>query len=338
VHLNLNALDKSLITGLRMSICGLICFAISQYYQLSEGYWAVVTISAITLADFSSTFVKAILRLTGTLVGAWLGFVAAESIGNSPYVLFAVILLFTTITTYIGLQTKPYNYLTVVAGFSAVIIIESRLLGNIEAVALYRTLEICLGIIIMAIVSSVMAKCLASDDKFFDANAPKKIVHLFQTIHFSTNDLLHALIISLTASLTFLSWMIFQYSQGVWCTITILVIMEDHLKATDEKALARFLGQVLAAIFGGAVAILFPTNLVMVGIALGFGFFICGMLIGSGHKLASMGNHAGSAMAIMLLAGLPNNALEVVEGRFINVVAGIVITTLVSYCFRARLD
>lgn len=321
-----------------MSLCGVICFFISQYYQLSEGYWAVVTISAITRPNLSATFVKAALRLVGTLVGAWIGFVAAEGIGNAPYILFAIILLFTLVTTYIGIQTKPYNYLTVVAGFSAVIVIESYLLDDIKAVALYRTLEVCLGIVVMAIVSAIMARYLHNNDNFFEENVSHKIYKRFKSLHFSTSDLLHALVISLTASLTFLSWMVWRYPQGVWCTITVLVIMEDSLKLTHEKASARFLGQVVAAIFGGAVALFFPTNIVIVGVALAVGFFLCGMLIGRDHKLSTTGNHAGSAMAIMLLAGLPNNAMNVVAGRFINVVVGILIVTIVMYCFRAFIE
>lgn len=324
-------LDKALIIGLQMSLCGLICFAISQYFHLSEGFWAVVTVSAITRPNFSATFVKAMLRLAGTLLGAWVGFIVAEQIGFSPYALFFVILIFTTATSYIGLQIRPYNYLSIVAGFSAVIVIGSFLLGNIKAVAVYRTLEVCLGIIVMAVVSWLMSKCLASGNQLIDYNAPKNIVQLFKKIHFSRQDLVDAWVISFTASLTFLTWMIFRYPEGIWVTITLFVIMEDSIKGTNEKAWSRFFGQVFAAILGGAVAILFPTNIIVIGIVLCLGFFLCGMLIGYETKFSASGNHAGSALAIMLLAGLPNNVANVVASRFFNVLAGILIATIVSY-------
>ena len=324
-------MNQALIIGLQMSLCGLICFVITQHFHLKEGFWSVVTISAITRPNFSATFIKAGLRLTGTICGASIGYLMAKSIGYSPFELFFVVLLFATVTVYISLQTKPYNYLSIVAGFSAVIVIESFLLGNIRSIALYRTLEVCLGIIVMALVSWIMAKFFASKNKLIDYEAPKKIYQTYKAMHFSKVDLINALVISVTVSLTFLSWMIFRYPQGIWVTITLFVIMEDSIKGTHEKALARFLGQTFAALLGGTVALLFPTNLLIIGLVLGLGFFICGMVIGHESKLTAAGNHAGSALAIMLLAGLPNEVTEVVVGRFFNVLAGIIIAITVSY-------
>jgi uncharacterized membrane protein YccC len=111
--------------------------------------------------------------------------------------------------------------------------------------------------------------------------------------------------------------MIFRYPQGMWVIITLFVIMEDNIKGTKEKAIARFLGQVFAAILGGIVALLFSPNLLIIGLVLGVGFFICGMVIVYESKFTATGNHAGSALAIMLLAGLPDSASEVVLDRFV---------------------
>lgn len=93
-------MDASLITAFRMSLCGFICFVIAQYFHLSEGYWAVVTVSAITRANFSATFAKALLRLAGTLLGAGVGYFAAVSIGDSPYQLFSVVILIASLVSY----------------------------------------------------------------------------------------------------------------------------------------------------------------------------------------------------------------------------------------------
>jgi uncharacterized membrane protein YccC len=186
---------QALIIGFQMSLCGLICFFISQYYQFNQGFWSVVTISAITRPSFSGTFVKAGLRLVGTLLGASLGFLMAEWIGYHPWILFFAIFIFSTGTVYISLQTKPYNYLSIVAGFSAAIVIGSFVLDNIQAIALYRTLEVCFGIIVMAVISWLMSKIFSSQVKLFDSDAAKKIVQVYRSIHFSKTDLMNALII-----------------------------------------------------------------------------------------------------------------------------------------------
>ncbi|KTD27172.1 MULTISPECIES: FUSC family protein [Legionella] len=326
-----NKIENALIIGLQMCLSGLICLTISQYFHFHEGFWSVVTVSSIARPNFSATFVKAFLRLTGTLCGALVGFILAMQIGYSPLALFFAVLLFSTITTYIGLQTRPYNYLSVVAGFSAVIVIQSFLLNNIKAVALYRTLEVCLGIIVVGVVSWIMSKLTPAKQQLVDHEAAKKIKLAFKSIHFSKADLIDSFIIGITVSLTFLSWMIFRYPQGVWVTITLFVILENTVKGTHEKGLARFLGQCFAAILGGSVAILFPNSLIIIGAVLALGFFLCGMSIGYEMKFSATGNHAGSALAIMLLAGLPGDATEVVIGRFLNVLAGIVIATFISW-------
>ncbi|KTD75082.1 FUSC family protein [Legionella waltersii] len=324
-------LSDALIIGLQMSLCGLICFFISQYFHFSEGFWSVVTVSAITRPFFSATFVKAGLRLFGTLFGATVGFIMAEWIGFSPILLFLAILIFSTVTVYIGLQTKPYNYLSIVAGFSATIVIQSFLLDNIRSIALYRTLEVCIGIIVMSLVSWILSKFFSSQTHLFDKDTAKKIHRVFRTIHFSKVDLFNALLISLTISVTFIFWILFRYPQGVWLTITLFVIMEDTIAETQSKSLARLLGQIFAAVLGGTVAVFFPSNMPIIALVLVVGFFICGTVIGYESRFSASGNHAGSALAIMLLAGLPDNSAEVVINRFINVVAAIVIAMTVSY-------
>ncbi|KTD33796.1 Fusaric acid resistance protein family protein [Legionella nautarum] len=314
-----------------MGLSGLICLLLLQYYHLHEGFWAVVTVSSITRPNLSATVIKSALRLVGTLVGAIVGFILAKHIGYSPFELFFTILIFSFTTTYIGLQTRPYNYLSVVAGFSAVIVIASFVLGDIQAVAIDRTLEVCIGIIVVALVGWSISNFLTSKSPLIDREANKKIIQSFKDISWSKPDLINAAIISLAASLTFLSWIIFRYPEGVWVTITLFVVMEDTTKGTKEKALARFLGQCFAAVLGGAVAILFPTDMMVIGLVLVCGFFLCGFLIGYETKFSATGNHAGSALAIMLLAGLPDTALHVVIGRFLNVMVGLVIAMIVSY-------
>lgn len=328
--------SNALITGVRMSICGLCCLIIYQYFHLTEGYWAVVTVSAITRPNLSGTFLKALLRLSGTLLGAGVGLIAGLTIGNSPILLFSVILLFTTVTTYIGLQTKPYNYFSTVAGFSVVIVISACLEQDVSALAFHRTFEICLGILTMVLVSVVMNTLSSEKKSLFEKDTFWEMKKMMVNMHFSSEHLFQAFVIALTASLTFFYWYFFHFAQGIWITITIFVIMEDSLSGTNEKALVRFSGQVFAAVIGFLVAFFFPENMIVVAIALGLGFFICGMIIGSESKMATMGNHAGSALAIMLLAGYPNNMLDVVYGRFFNVLAGIVIATLVIYSLQSR--
>lgn len=290
----------------------------------------MVTVSAIARPMLSGTFVKAMLRLTGTIFGALLGFFCAYLIHDNIILLMAAFFLFVSLTVYIALQTKPYNYAAIVSGFTAVIVIASSVLGEVMAIAFYRTMEVVFGIILTGIISGMMGLILREHDQFFERGLFKKLSAAYQNLHYSRKTLLSALKISITASLTFLSWILFKYPYGYWVTITILIIMEDSLEETQRKSFLRLTGQILAAVYGLMVAIYSNGDPFILGLALFIGFFISGAIIGSGWSIADMGNHAGSAIAIMLLAGGPGQTAALVWDRFFNVLAGIFIANLVN--------
>jgi uncharacterized membrane protein YccC len=314
-----------------MSLAALLCYALYQYFAWPEGYWAVVTTSAITRANMSGTYIKASLRLVGTLIGAFVGYLCAYLIHDGVIWLTCVFLLFTTFTAYIALQTRPYSYAAVVAGFTSVVIISSKVMGDVEALALFRTLEVILGILISALVSTMMVPVVKGKDHFFDGKMPQGIREVFRHIQRSKETLFAALRISLTASATFLAWLILRYPYGFWATITVLIIMEESFEKTTKKSYMRLLGQILAAIYGLMIVLMADGNVYFIGTALVIGFFVSGFIIGSDCSVADLGNHAGSAIAIMLLVGMQSNTLDVVMGRFFNVVAGILIANLVMF-------
>jgi uncharacterized membrane protein YccC len=279
----------------------------------------------------SDTMVKALLRLLGTCVRAFVGFVLVYLIQDNPIWLGLTFGFFVTLTSFIALQTKPYNYCAIVAGFTAVVIISSKVLGNVQAIAWFRTLEVIFGIMVYAFINIMVEILIHGKAPFFDYKIKSKLISTYHQIHLSKETIINALTISIPTTLTFISWLIWKYPYGFWTTVTLLVIMEDTLSATRDKSMARFLGQTLAAVCGLLVAFYANGDVLLTGIALAIGFFISGCIIGSNSKIASMGNHAGSAIAIMLLVGLKEGATDVVTGRFFNVLAGILIANTVMW-------
>ncbi|WP_367608247.1 FUSC family protein [Legionella sp. W05-934-2] len=323
--------SHSLITGMRMMVAGLICFLTYQWMNWPEGYWSVVTVSAITQSMLSDTMVKAVLRFWGTCLGALVGLIFAYLIHDNLFWLSSIFLIFITLTTYVGLQTKPYQYASVVAGFTAVVVIASKAMGNLQDIALFRTLEVIFGIFVYAGVNLIVLSLQKDSDAFIAPRFKEKISQVFKKIHWSSKSLIDTLIISIPTTLTFLSWLIWKYPYGFWTTITLLIIMEDSATDTEKKSFMRLIGQILAASCGLLVAYYAGGDLLITGIALAIGFFISGCIIGSGSPIAGVGNHAGSAIAIMLLVGLKEGTTDVVLGRFFNVLAGILIANLVMW-------
>lgn len=319
------------MTGLRMVMAGLVCFSTYQFMGWPEGYWSVVTVSAITQATLSDTMVKALLRLGGTCLGALVGFIFAYLINDNPIWLISIFFIFITITTYIALQTKPYHYGAIVAGFTAVVVISSKVLGDLQDIAIFRTLEVIFGILVYGVVNIIVLNIQRRSDAFITPHLSENLLTVYHKITWSTETLKNALMISVPTALTFLSWLIWQYPYGYWTTITLLIIMEDSVSVTKKKSLMRLVGQTLAAITGLLVAYYANGDVFITGIALAMGFFISGCIIGTESLIASVGNHAGSAIAIMLLVGLKEGTTEVVLARFFNVVAGIIIANLILW-------
>ncbi len=239
-----------IITGTRMMVAGLLCFLTYQFMNWPEGYWSVVTISAITQATLSDTMVKAVLRLGGTCLGAVIGFIFAYLIHDNPVWLISIFFIFITLTTYIALQTKPYNYGAIVAGFTAVVIISSKVLGDLQDIALFRTLEVIFGILVYAGVNIIVLILQRRVNEFITPHLSEKLADVYSKINWSPTTLRSALVISIPTTLTFLSWLIWQYPYGFWTTITLLIIMEDSVSVTEKKSLMRLIGQTMAAIGG----------------------------------------------------------------------------------------
>jgi len=311
-----------------MALAALACFWLYHLGHFSEGFWSVVTVSAIARPTVMASCNKAMLRILGTLVGALVGFITAQLIGLQPLWLFLVFLVFTLGTTYVALQTKPWNYASIVAGFTAAIVIASTVLGDVHAVAIYRTLEVILGIGMMTLVSWCITRWVHSEDTWFDSDAMHEYYQRLMSLHYSRATLIYALLIAASSALSFLAWMWLRYPNGIWVTITILLIMEESLDASYHKAWLRFLGQTLAAVYGLLCVFLCAGDPWALSLALMLGFFISGCVIGSRTPVADMGNHMGSAIAIMLLAGGAGEQWQVVASRFFNVAGGIVIATL----------
>jgi len=61
---------EALFSGAVMALSAVIAFVMYHYLQLSEGYWAVISIAAVTQARVNNTIFKIFLRIIGTILGA----------------------------------------------------------------------------------------------------------------------------------------------------------------------------------------------------------------------------------------------------------------------------
>lgn len=319
-------LDRQATTaGFKMAVAGVIAMSAMVFFHLNFGYWAVVTVAAITSFDESATLLKGLMRLLGTLLGAALGYlIATHSYG---YDWLAYIIFFITLFSFslISLQNNIFSYAGLIAGVTTVIVIgvehnHTVLVGA----AVYRTLDVILGIIITVIVS-VLVRTSQLHFNDLTHRAPFKI----------NSSILHAALrIAFTATATFILWHIFNIPQGFWITVSCLFIMEESINTTHVKAWLRLLANIFAALLGSIAALTYGQSIWPLMIILCMGFFACGFIIGSKKKYSSLGNTTGIALSIMLLSGFnQHNIFDIVSIRFINVCIGIVIGVAMTHYF-----
>lgn len=320
----------ALITAFKMSVAGIIGFMLVNHFHLPESVWCLVTIAAVLQAGLDQTLTKALMRVIGTLVGAVIGYWIALFTQADPILIMVLTFCVIFMTSYIAIQPTVYSYAGIVMGMTIAIIVFFGLAhGNVKAVAIDRTLEVLLGVGIVAVINLILFFCV----KYFFPQGIVKTPTSWTLPEFKIKKQ-HVIAASKIASacvLTFLWWGYFKQPQGYWATISCLLIMEENQKVTLRKGLFRFASHFIAALLGFifALALLHAPYLWRL-IPLALTFFICGFLIGTKNKYAGMGNTLGIAIAIMLLAS-PNitETIHVIFVRFYNVMIGIAVAFLV---------
>ena len=328
--------NPGMLTACRMSIAAVLAFLVYKSLDLPQGYWAVVSIAAVTQAGLSGTITKSVMRIIGTLIGAAFGYGLTFLIGQNPLFIIIIFWIFITCSSYIAIQLSAFSYAGVVTGLTMVIVLASSMIeGMAFQLAVYRSIEVILGIVAIAVVTIVfdVIRCWIVPETC-RSSVKNDMFHIFLDfkLRFNWSKLLAAVKISLAASITLITWLYLKYPFGFWATVTCLLIMEESTHATQIKGITRFWTHVAAALIGAICALLIHVHLYLLAIPLALGFFICGYFIGSGKPYRSLGNTLGIALAIMLLAGAGmDDTLSVVVARFLNVMYGIIIGLLITY-------
>ena len=313
-----------LITAVKMLLAGLIAFLLVDYFQLTDGVWSLVTIAAVTQVGLHQTLAKSLMRAIGTLLGAVIGYFIALFAKGDPIIIIVLIFAMIWLTSYISLQPTIYSYAGIVTGMTiAIIVFFSISNQNFTQIAVDRTIEILLGVAILACINL----CLFFIAKRFFPGGIKKVALSWQFPQFKMNlqYAIPALKVAFACVLTFLIWYYFKQPQGYWATITCLLIMEENQKDTLKKGLFRFSSHFLAALFGLlCVLALLHAPYAWRLLPLLITFFACGYLIGTQNQYASMGNTIGIALCIMLFTNPgAHETIDIIFARFYNVMIGI---------------
>jgi uncharacterized membrane protein YccC len=325
----------ALITAIKMCTAGLLGFLLIYFLHLPESVWCLITIAAVLQTGLNQTLAKSFMRAIGTILGAVIGYWIALYTNTSPgFIVLLLIFIMIFCTSCIALQPTIYSYAGIVTGMTITIIIFFGLAHeDILTVAVDRTIEVLLGILILAVLNIVLFFIVK---KFFPRGISKSVISWqLPKCKMEKQYVFSALKVASACVLTFLIWFIFKQPQGYWATITCLLIMEENQKETLKKGLFRFLSHLIAAVIGlGFTAAFLHAPYAWRLLPLLLTFFVCGFLIGTKNQYASMGNTLGIAIAIMLFSSPgTQETFQIIFARFYNVVIGVSVAFLMLFSF-----
>jgi uncharacterized membrane protein YccC len=146
------------IFSLKTFSAGMLALYIAFYFDLPRPYWALASVYIVSNPFVGATRSKALYRVFGTLLGAAASVALVPPFAETPYLLSALVALWTGIFVYISISTRTArSYVFLLASYSLSVIALPAVSNplSIFDVAVARTEEITLGIVCASIVGSV---------------------------------------------------------------------------------------------------------------------------------------------------------------------------------------
>ncbi|WP_454780337.1 FUSC family protein [Legionella sp. WA2022007384] len=331
---------SALLTASKMTLAGLIACIFSFIVPWSYSFWAVISVAAVTRPGLTHTYLKAIARSTGTLIGAILAYLSFWLAGHNALILIVCFFIIISLVSYLSLQRSFLSYCGIIIGITVIIILSSSAQYEpITTIILHRIIDVLVGILAILLVNILLRF-------FFQKNEPVKenlkmeFLNNFELLfNWYENKYLikTAIAIGFTASLTFLPWLYLKYPGGFWVTICCLFIMEENIINVKEKIWFRFLAHVLAAAIGTISAFLIGNHQWLTLIPLSMTFFFCGYIMVTNDVYGKAANTLAIAVCIMLLSGSSEGtSLTITASRFINTIIGLGLGFFATWLFISR--
>lgn len=143
--------------AIRTAFAAVVAIVLAFFFHLPKPYWAGMTVVVLANIYTGNVIDKALMRITGTIIGAWLGYFIAGYVANSFFLYLLASFFFVTIAVYYY-NFSNYAYAYLLGAIAAFIVLSEIALDPDEAffVAIWRPVEIGLGVL----VSAAAAFCL----------------------------------------------------------------------------------------------------------------------------------------------------------------------------------
>ena len=319
--------------GLVAAVSTILATTLALLLELQSPWWAAISGFMSLMSTGSGSVRRALLRLTGTIGGALLGFIMARWL---PYDLLAFYLFLgaTTMLGVLAMQVSPHGLAWLFLTITAILVLLMSLNDPQLAfeIACNRVLEVAVGV-----VSAIITARLLQD---WHAEPPPVAPGWRHLLGAQWPAVLHGLRSAIAVVAVMLVWVLFDLPEVTEMAITVAVVMSapvvagtklDTRHAVAQRSIFRFIGCLLGGVLAlGCLALdvtSFPWWLAM----LGAGVWICMHVQVGRHGVGYVGTQAGMVYIITLVQGAspPESIMPGIE-RFAGIVGGLAILLIVS--------
>jgi uncharacterized membrane protein YccC len=301
--------------------------------QVESPWWAAISGFMSLMATGAGSVRRGILRMSGTIAGAVLGFVMARWL---PYDHFALYLFLAAVTMLgvIAMQVSPHGLAWLFLTITSSMVLLYSLNDPLQAldVAFYRTFEVAIGV-----VSAIIVANLLQD---WHADPPPTAPGWRHLLGAQWPAVLHGARSAIAVVVLLQVWILIDLPEVTQMAITIAVVMSAPVIAagglsTRQAVAQRALHRIIGCLLGGIVALgclaldvtSFPWWLAMIGAAVWVGMHV---QIGK-HGVGYVGTQAAFVFIVTLIQGAapPTSILPGVD-RFVGITGGLAILLIVS--------
>jgi p-hydroxybenzoic acid efflux pump subunit AaeB len=153
--------DLAVRNGIKVGLAGLSALFVTQLIRLPHDSWAILTVLVMTTSQYvGSMALKAVMRITGTIVGAIIGVWIVGDYTSTPVIFLPLLFLVMAISSYkfgqVGARQVPYAYFLV--GLTTLTVVTNGLPTPDQAwyIGLTRTEEILVGAMCALLVMTIL--------------------------------------------------------------------------------------------------------------------------------------------------------------------------------------
>jgi uncharacterized membrane protein YccC len=306
---------------------------IALLLQAESVWWAAISGYMTIMSTGAASLRRGLLRLSGTIGGAALGFIAARWL---PYDHIALCLFLAAMTMLgvVGMQVSPHGLAWLFGTITSLLVLLEGLNAPLQVpyIAFYRIFEVAIGVAAAAIVANLLEDWHA--DPLPTSPGWRHLLGAQWPV------MLHGIRAAIAVVAVLQIWIWMDLPQVTEMAISIAVVMAapvvaDGSLGTRHAVAERSLHRIIGCLLGGIVALAclalsitsFPWWLAMIAASVWVGMHV---QIGK-HGVGYIGTQAAFVFIITLIQG-PEPPTSIMPGvdRFVGITGGMAILLLIS--------